>query len=554
MARRARSDDDDDDRVHSHASPPPSFLSLPDIAHASIASFLPDGDTGKDNRLCVSEVSHAMFESYCGSLTDMHLRYVEGRSATRLAALLSRQSRIAELEVHKRKTIPALSQAIVQGCCRNVEKTDLSIWEGDALMEEEELDLLAYAFEKESALRALKELRVGCMLAPGALSRLAKSLIHGAAPQLQILNFFFANATGEDMDSVADMLEACARIPGCARLERFEGIHWDRHVSVDALPRILCALLPSIRELIYFDWSDAFEPCFREVQAPHLTSMEVSLKGSGGVLSWNVFEAVPALVRLAIEFSDAPHLGGVVGLQSVGMAIRHGALRNLEYLSFSSCDVKDEGVRDFLNALQESDCAQSLECLFLHDCNVGVERVYALADLLRRGTLPALYQLSLSETSYFTHVGVAALAAALPKASQSNWAHLDLMSGWVTQASLCWSLLWPRATCSLSDGGGVTNEGMILLAQAISGGSLSALERFEMVCYSKNITLLGVGALAHAVVNGCPELGEIYLTKPASDEEVSVPIHEMIEGMVHRAGRNGGVNVLRGVDSTSSNE
>ena len=191
---------------------------------------------------------------------------------------------------------------------------------------------------------------------------------------------------------------------------------------------------------------------------------------------------------------------------------------------------------------------------------MGVERVCALADLLRRGATPALNQLSLSETSYFTHVGVAALAAALPKASQSNWAHLDLSyvgmgdAGIAVLATLvAQGHLQQLEEITLSDGGGVTNEGMILLAQAISGGSLSALERFKILCYSKNITLLGVGALAHEVVNGCPELGEIYLTKPASDEEVSEPIHEMIEGMVHRAGRNGGVSVLRGVDSTSSN-
>lgn len=216
----------------------------------------------------------------------MKVRYVEGRSATRLAALLSRQSRIAELEVHRRETIPALCLVIVQGCCRKVQKMVLHEWQDDVLTLEES-DLLAAALEKDEALPALKELDVG-YLAPGGISKLARALARGTAPQLQILYFCLANATCENMDSIADMLEARARIPGCARLERFEGIHWDRNVSVETLPRILRALLPPIVEFIYFDWSDAFEPCFREVQAPYLTSMEVSLEGNRGVFSSKV--------------------------------------------------------------------------------------------------------------------------------------------------------------------------------------------------------------------------------------------------------------------------
>lgn len=49
--------------------PPPSFTSLPDVAHGIIASFLPDGHNGPCNRLRVSEVSRALFEFHGASMT-----------------------------------------------------------------------------------------------------------------------------------------------------------------------------------------------------------------------------------------------------------------------------------------------------------------------------------------------------------------------------------------------------------------------------------------------------------------------------------------------------
>ena len=71
--------------------PTPSFTSLPDIAHATIASFLPDGDRRKDTRLRVSEVSRALLEAYGGSLTCVSF-HTGTHSVARLAALLRRRT------------------------------------------------------------------------------------------------------------------------------------------------------------------------------------------------------------------------------------------------------------------------------------------------------------------------------------------------------------------------------------------------------------------------------------------------------------------------------
>ena len=72
-------------------APEPSFLRLPDIAHSSIASFLPDGNKVNDSRLRVSEASRALLVSFGGSVTRMCIiTRFEGCSAPRLAALLER--------------------------------------------------------------------------------------------------------------------------------------------------------------------------------------------------------------------------------------------------------------------------------------------------------------------------------------------------------------------------------------------------------------------------------------------------------------------------------
>jgi hypothetical protein len=86
---------------HDEAPPPSpcSFTSLPDIAHGTIASFLPDGNTMTGNRLRVSEVSRALLMAYGGTLTLAHLRNIKYDSAARLAALLRRQHRLKAVYV-----------------------------------------------------------------------------------------------------------------------------------------------------------------------------------------------------------------------------------------------------------------------------------------------------------------------------------------------------------------------------------------------------------------------------------------------------------------------
>jgi len=142
--------------------PPPAptlFLSLPDIAHACIASFLPDGDEGGDcGRLRVSEVSRPLVEFYGGTLTIIYIFHREGSSAARLAALLRRQGQGKHVEVTLcgQESIPAFCQAIVQGCCPGIEK--LVCCRGQPSMTQANWGLLAGALKLDGALAGLKNL------------------------------------------------------------------------------------------------------------------------------------------------------------------------------------------------------------------------------------------------------------------------------------------------------------------------------------------------------------------------------------------------------------
>ena len=71
-------------------------------------------------------------------------------------------------------------------------------------------------------------------------------------------------------------------------------------------------------------------------------------------------------------------------------------------MELNGCAIGDEGVKDFMDALEDSGCAKRLESLTFEVCKIGEEGVRALADLLCRGALPALERLSLPENFTIT--------------------------------------------------------------------------------------------------------------------------------------------------------
>jgi hypothetical protein len=247
--------------VPAQSQPRLSLLSLPDIAHDNIAFFLPESSDDKDSRLRVAEASHALLEAYGGSRNWMHIRFLKGSGAGRLAALLRRQKKLAHLFTSERKSLPALCHAIAQGCCRTIKVIDLFLYGQRPLLTEDRVSVLAGAIETNGALPMLKRLSVGCPLTFGSISKLARALAAGTAPEVQELCFDTrlkrvdeSGPNGEDLDSIADMLEARARIPGCKKLQ-YLGMNYNcfDRASLATQLRLLRLLLPSVKTLPSFN-------------------------------------------------------------------------------------------------------------------------------------------------------------------------------------------------------------------------------------------------------------------------------------------------------------
>jgi hypothetical protein len=203
--QRGREDDDHE------PLPTPSFLSVPDLAHAIIASFLPDGNWGTEHsHQRVSEVLRDLLEFYGGTLIWLRVHEAHGRSADRLAAFLQRQKKLAKVIVDgPEETIPALCQAIMQGCCRGLERLDISAY-FESSMTQEGVDLLARALESDGALPKLQALMVHCGKTPVALSKVTKALASGTSPLLEDLCLLWDDHCENDLDVITDMLEGRA--------------------------------------------------------------------------------------------------------------------------------------------------------------------------------------------------------------------------------------------------------------------------------------------------------------------------------------------------------
>jgi hypothetical protein len=285
------------------------------------------------------------------------------------------------------------------------------------------------------------------------------------------------------------------------------------------------------------------------VQAPHLTLFEIMLdenEDDGAVFSWNVLEAAPAVTEIMIasdvNIPNNPH-GGTV-LQSISAVLRHGAMRNLEGFGLWNCTVDEEDVRDFMDALEKSGCAKRLGILTIYGCGVGVQVVSALADLLSRGVFPALKILDLGKNPNIMDVGVGALTEALLKPTQTFLKELRLTNvgmgeeGISALASLVGQgRLEQLNTLGISGNPALTQEGIVTLARAIDARGLPMLQTFSMKSLGET-TAVGISAIAHALITGCPKLKEINL-KGSGPENGGH--HDAIRGMLAVAGRSGEV-------------
>lgn len=113
-------------------------------------------------------------------------------------------------------------------------------------------------------------------------------------------------------------------------------------------------------------------------------------------------------------------------LQAISAALRRGALQNLQELEMKGCHCVDGEVGDFVDALGGSGCTTGLKALSFSGCEVDDDGMRAFADLLSQDRFPALKNLRFTYNWGITDVGVMALANALSNATRTFLTHLIL--------------------------------------------------------------------------------------------------------------------------------
>lgn len=158
-----------------------------------------------------------------------------------------------------------------------------------------------------------------------------------------------------------------------------------------------------------------------------------------------------------------------------------------------------------------------------------------------------LNSIDLAVDSGIGDVGVVALAKALVEALQSPLTSLAMSSvgickvGMAALASAVQQGKFERlGRLELSDDPGITDEGIIALAQAINARGLPALRTFSMVSLSEDVTILAFSAITHALVKGCPNLAVIRMRRRGPKDATLLA---MIKGMLRAARRTAAVIV-----------
>lgn len=181
-------------------------------------------------------------------------------------------------------------------------------------------------------------------------------------------------------------------------------------------------------------------------------------------------------------------------------ALRRGCLQNLQRLQLIRCTANDEEIRDFTYALEGSDCATRMVSLCFVNCGMGFEAVYAMAELLGRDALPALKTLWFADCPGITDEGVVVLAKALSKAPQTRLEELSLMDvgmgdkGMIALASVIYQgRLEQLVDLSISGYSGVSDRGFIVLARAIEMRGLPLIRSFDLHgLKANNMTVVGM--------------------------------------------------------------
>jgi len=177
---------------------------------------------------------------------------------------------------------------------------------------------------------------------------------------LKHLHIGFLKENDEDLSSLADMVEARARIPGCQGLKTFETREgWLDRGSLATRVRLLRVLLPSLQELAFFIWDSAFHPCFIETQPQYLEALRVYALDDASVPSRGVLESAPMLKEIHIlKYSKT--LGGDASQPLIAVLRLGLGLLNLEKITFGGYNLNHVLFNVFIESFGTSACGERM--------------------------------------------------------------------------------------------------------------------------------------------------------------------------------------------------
>ena len=299
---------------------------------------------------------------------------------------------------------------------------------------------------------------------------------------------------------------------------------------------------PSAEELPYLFRNQAFAICFREVRAPHLSVLRLFPDPDKTVtfLPWDVFDGVPAL-KVVIASHDYRPLDGAA-LEAVGAALRHGGLRNLQEIELVCYPVADGAVSKFMGDLKASGCSERLVVLKFRECDIGLEGVLAVAQLLCQDAFPSLKKLHFGPDVDIRDVGIVPLVEALLKATHTLLTSVVLDTvemgdeGMIALAPLIDQSRMDQLTyLHLCGSACETDQGISALARAIEARGLPKLKELDLSGLNvENVAIQGIRDIAQTFIKSCPRLEKINL-RGTRRGDVSI-YSDLVRGVLRAAG------------------
>lgn len=241
----------------------------------------------QNDLLALSLVSKAVKNDYGGKLEHARLDYRNDISATSFFTFTRRHQNLRQLEICGLGLAPCFLASIRLGHFRQLKELILP----DKNIFLNCLSTLA-GLIAEGALPVLAEFKMLESQKKGAIAKIMQGFQAGGCPLLTTLkvpiSFYrtFVTADGiearvldigqteQNMEALASTFEARAARGGCEGLYK-SGNVWSQHVDWEVHTRLLRVLLPSIKEVPYFQWDLELARTVRDIGAPHLEFLTV---------------------------------------------------------------------------------------------------------------------------------------------------------------------------------------------------------------------------------------------------------------------------------------